>query len=86
MGKVRTRKVKRLAKEVLELYRERVSEDFEKNKQLVWEVFVSGISKKLANRVAGYLTTLTKLQAKKEAELKVESAAAQADATAEKPK
>ncbi|PUA31271.1 MAG: 30S ribosomal protein S17e [Candidatus Terraquivivens tikiterensis] len=86
MGKVRTKKVKRLAKEVLELYRDRVSEDFEKNKQLVRQVFVSGVSKKLANRVAGYLTTLVKLQAKKEAELSMESAPAQADTVAEKPK
>lgn len=86
MGKVRTKKVKRLAKEVLELYRDRVSDDFEKNKQLVRQVFVSGVSKKLANRVAGYLTTLVKLQAKKEAELSMESASAQADTVAEKPK
>jgi len=86
MGKVRTRKVKRLAKEILELYRDRVSMDFEKNKQLVREVFVSGVSKRLANRIAGYLTSLIKLQAKKEAELKVESATAQADVTSEKPK
>jgi small subunit ribosomal protein S17e len=86
MGKVRTRKVKRLTKEILELYQDRVSMDFEKNKQLVREVFVSGVSKRLANRIAGYLTSLVKLQAKKEAELKAESAAAQADVTSEKPK
>jgi small subunit ribosomal protein S17e len=86
MGKVRTRKVKRLAKEILELYQDRVSMDFEKNKQLVREVFVSGVSKRLANRIAGYLTSLVKLQAKKETELKAESAAAQADVTSEKPK
>jgi len=86
MGKVRTRKVKRLAKEVLELYKDRVSMDFEKNKQLVREVFVSGVSKKLANCIAGYLTSLVKLQAKKEAELEVKSATVQADVTSEKPK
>lgn len=86
MGKVRTRKVKKFAKEVLELYRDRVSMDFEKNKQLVREVFVSGISKRLANRIAGYITSLVKLQAKKEAELKAESTTAQADVTSEKPK
>lgn len=86
MGKVRTRKVKRLAKEILELYRDRVSMDFEKNKQLVREVFISGVSKKLANRIAGYLTSLVKLQAKKEAELKAESATVQTDVAYEKSK
>ncbi|MCS7136090.1 MAG: 30S ribosomal protein S17e [Nitrososphaerota archaeon] len=86
MGKVRTRKVKRLAKEILELYRDRISMDFERNKQLVREVFISGVSKKLANRIAGYLTSLVKLQAKKEAELKAESATAQADVAYEKSK
>lgn len=86
MGKVRTKKVKRLAREVLELYRDRVSGDFEKNKQLVRETFVSGISKRLANRIAGYLTSLVKLQAKKEAELKVESAAITTDVVSEKQK
>ncbi|MEM3183251.1 MAG: 30S ribosomal protein S17e [Nitrososphaerota archaeon] len=86
MGKVRTRKVKRLAREVLELYRDRVSMDFEKNKQLVREIFVSGVSKRLANRIAGYITSFIKLQAKKEAELKAEGATAQTDTASEKPK
>ncbi len=86
MGKVRTGKVKRLAKEILESYWDMVSMDFEKNKQLVRKVFVSGVSKRLANRIAGYITSLVKLQAKKEAELKAESVTAQADVASEKQK
>lgn len=66
MGKVRTSKVKRLAKEVFQNYREMISEDFERNKQIVEEILKGQVSKKLRNRIAGYLTSLVKHAKEKE--------------------
>ncbi|MDJ0270074.1 MAG: 30S ribosomal protein S17e [Aigarchaeota archaeon] len=66
---MRTRKVKTLAKEILETYSSQVSTSFEQNKLLVRQVLEGRFSKRLANRIAGYLTTLAKREAKaKEAE------------------
>lgn len=60
MGKVRTRKVKTLGKKVFELAKHEVSTDFERNKKVV-ESYLTGVtSKKLRNKVAGYLTALAK--------------------------
>jgi len=58
MGRIKTRKVKVLAKEIIEKYPERVSVDFELNKHLVGEVLVGQVSKKLRNQIAGYITRL----------------------------
>ncbi|MCS6783910.1 MAG: 30S ribosomal protein S17e [Candidatus Caldarchaeum sp.] len=66
MGKVRTRKVKTLAKAISEAYADRVSASFEENKKLVREALAGRFSKKLSNRIAGYLVTLKKLELKKE--------------------
>ena len=41
-----------------------VSTSFEQNKYLVRSVLVGRFSKRLANRIAGYLTTLAKRMAK----------------------
>ncbi|HIQ30405.1 MAG TPA: 30S ribosomal protein S17e [Candidatus Caldiarchaeum subterraneum] len=60
MGKVRTRKVKTLAREILETYKDQISVSFEDNKRLVRSVLQGRFSKRLANRVAGYLTSLAK--------------------------
>ena len=57
---MRTRKVKTLAKEILETYGDRVSASFEQNKLLVRSVLQGRFSKRLANRIAGYLTSLAK--------------------------
>jgi len=66
MGRVRTRKVKVLAREILKTFPDRVTTDFELNKKLVGEVLVGRVSKKLRNKVAGYLTALAKkLEAEK---------------------
>jgi len=75
MGKVRTRKVKVLAKEILRAFGDRVSTDFEANKRLAGEVLTGRVSKKLRNKVAGYLTALAKkqLQAEEEAEQEAEA-------------
>ena len=70
MGRVKTRKVKVLAKEIMERFPNRVSADFELNKLLVGEVLTGQISKKLRNQIAGYITRLVrkKLEEAEEAE------------------
>lgn len=72
MGKVKTGKVKRLAKEIFEKYSKEINENFEKNKALVRQVLEGEISKKIINLIAGYLTILAKQksEAEKEAESK----------------
>ncbi len=64
MGKIRTRKVKVLAAEILENYPDRVKPDFQQNKLLVEEVLEGTVSQRLVNKVAGYLTTLVKRRLK----------------------
>lgn len=68
LGKIRTRKVKVLASEILEGYPDLVKPDFESNKALVGEVLTGAASKKLRNKVAGYLTTLMKRRLKQSVE------------------
>lgn len=60
MGKIRTRKIKVLAAEILENFPDRVKPDFQSNKLLVEEVLVGTVSQRMVNKVAGYLTTLVK--------------------------
>jgi len=62
---VKTRKVKVLAREIMEKFPDRVSADFELNKMLVGEVLTGQISKKLRNQVAGYITRLVKRELEK---------------------
>lgn len=64
LGKVRTRKVKVLAKQIKELYGQDVTASFEDNKRLVRSVLEGRFSKRFANRVAGYLSALVKLEKK----------------------
>jgi ribosomal protein S17E len=64
LGKIRTRKVKVLAAEILENYPDRVKPDFQQNKLLVEEVLEGTVSQRLVNKVAGYLTTLVKRRLK----------------------
>lgn len=69
LGRVRTRKVKVLAREMLELHRDKITVSFEDNKLLVDGILRGSVSKKLRNKVAGYLTALVKqAEAKKTAE------------------
>lgn len=68
MGKVRTRKVKVYAKEIFERYPDQVTTSFEENKKIVGMLLKGQVSKKLRNRVAGYLTALTKMLEKKRKE------------------
>jgi len=57
MGKVRTRLVKRLAEELVLTYPDKFTADFEHNKKAVAEL-VEGLSKRMRNKVAGYITHL----------------------------
>jgi len=68
MGKIRIRKVKVLAAEILDSYPDRVSPDFTANKLLVREVVAGTVSPRLVNKVAGYLTSLTKRRLRESAE------------------
>jgi len=57
LGKVRTKLVKRLAEELVYAYPDRFTADYEHNKRMVDQLVV-GISKRMRNRVAGYITHL----------------------------
>jgi len=61
MGRIKTSKIKRTGKTLLEKYPERFLEDFDKNK-----VLVAGVadipSKKLRNVITGYITKHAKKQ------------------------
>ncbi|AWR99447.1 30S ribosomal protein S17e [Metallosphaera hakonensis] len=67
MGNIYTRDIKRIGQEILELYKDKVTTDYEKNKELVRQV-VEVYSKKVRNRIAGYITRKAK-QAKRAAEV-----------------
>ena len=56
-GKVRTELEKRIAQELVERFSDKFTTDFENNKKLV-ESLTNISSKKLRNRVAGYITQL----------------------------
>ena len=56
-GKVRTELEKRIARELVERFPDKFTTDFETNKKLV-ESLTNISSRKLRNRVAGYITQL----------------------------
>ncbi|MHA1596492.1 MAG: 30S ribosomal protein S17e [Candidatus Asgardarchaeia archaeon] len=55
MGKIRTDIIKRTARALLEKYPDLFTTDFEKNKKVIDEILVTS-SKKLKNKIAGYIT------------------------------
>ena len=57
MGKVRPEHVKKIARELVELYPDKFSTDFQSNKKTV-ESLAQISSAKLRNRIAGYITRL----------------------------
>jgi len=59
MGKVRTKTVKKSAKVLVEKYYPRLTNDFHTNKNVAKEVAVMP-SKRMRNKVAGYVTKLMK--------------------------
>ncbi|MFQ5820176.1 MAG: 30S ribosomal protein S17e [Candidatus Heimdallarchaeota archaeon] len=66
MGKVRPTAIKRASQELVELYADRFSIDFEENKKVIDELAEIG-SKKVRNRTAGYVTRLMRRKADIEA-------------------
>lgn len=64
MGKVRTETVKRAARELVERFPDKFSNEYEANKLAVNELLRSP-SKKLRNLIAGYVTRLKVTEAKK---------------------
>lgn len=65
---MKIRKIKVLAKEVIEKFPDKVSADFELNKLLVSQVLTGQVSKKIRNKVAGYITRLVRRELEKELE------------------
>jgi len=61
MGRIKTKLMRRLTFDVLDLTRERLSKDFNQNKLVVSEVLPDA-SKKIRNTVAGYATRLMRMQ------------------------
>jgi SSU ribosomal protein S17E len=59
MGRVKPRYVKSLAEKLLEMYPDRFADSFDENKRAVAEL-ADLQSKKVRNRVAGYITRLVK--------------------------
>jgi len=66
LGSIRPRYIKNAAKNLLALYPDTFTDDFETNKRLI-EQFTDVESKKVRNRIAGYLVGLVKIGVAKEA-------------------
>ncbi|MFP3259432.1 MAG: 30S ribosomal protein S17e [Sulfolobus sp.] len=60
MGNVYTKDIKRVSIELYNKLKDQVTTDFAKNKKLV-EEYIDVQSKKVRNRIAGYLTRYAKL-------------------------
>lgn len=66
MGKVRTEVVKKISRELIEKHPDRFTMDFEFNKKSVNEL-VESETKRLRNRIAGYTTSLKRVEMKRQA-------------------
>jgi small subunit ribosomal protein S17e len=64
LGKVRTETVKRVSRELLRRFPDRFTGDFEADKAAVNQL-VSTQSKRLRNRIAGYVTRLKVVEAQR---------------------
>ena len=61
MGRVRARLVKRVAKEIVMKYRNILTTDFQKNKEVLADKLVCS-SKRLRNIIIGYVTHLIRME------------------------
>jgi len=61
VGKVRTETIKRIARDLLERHPGKFTVDYEANKQIVDQV-VDFRSKRMRNRISGYVTRLKKVE------------------------
>lgn len=68
MGKVRTKPIKKIAKELVKTYSNKFTTDFETNKKVLQEL-IDAKTKKLRNRIAGYITRLKKIEAREKISL-----------------
>ena len=59
MGRIKTRKIKRVSKELMAKYKDELTESYEENKTFISDK-VQVSSKKLRNIIAGYLARLKK--------------------------
>ncbi|CUE74661.1 40S ribosomal protein S17, putative [Bodo saltans] len=59
MGKIRTKTVKRAARQVVEKYFTKLNKDFYSNKRVILDVTIA-TSKKLKNKISGYTTHIMK--------------------------
>ena len=65
MGKVRTEMIKRISNTLVDRYERSLTTEFEPNKQFLNEIGLD-VSKKLRNKIAGYITRLMKIEANQE--------------------
>ena len=70
MGKVRIETVKRVSRELLRRYPDRFTGEFESDKHAVNELVITQ-SKRLRNRIAGYITRLKVVEAERAAATQV---------------
>jgi small subunit ribosomal protein S17e len=70
MGKVRIDTVKRVSRELIRKYPDRFTGEFESDKHAVNELVVTQ-SKRLRNRIAGYITRLKVVEAERAAATQV---------------
>jgi small subunit ribosomal protein S17e len=61
MGKVRTEMVKRISLDLVDRYERSLTTEFEQNKQFLKEIGLD-VSKRLRNKIAGYITRLMKIE------------------------
>ncbi len=59
MGRIRTLLIKKIAQKYFEMYKDKLTSDYEKNKLLL-KGLLNIKSKKIRNKVIGYLTKLVK--------------------------
>ena len=78
LGKVRTDTIKRTSRELLKRYPERFEGNWESDKQTVNELVITQ-SKRMRNRIAGYVTRLKVVEAEREAATQVAAEAPESD-------
>jgi len=61
VGNVYTKDIKRVAMQLYEKFKDQISTDYQANKKIV-DAYVDVMSKKVRNRIAGYLTRYAKMQ------------------------
>lgn len=70
LGKVRTDTVKRISRELIRRFPDRFTGEFESDKEMVNDLVITP-SKRLRNRIAGYITRLKMVEAERAAATEV---------------